>query len=468
MSSASVLIIGGGISGLSTAWWLAQQGIEVEIWEADVQPGGLIRTTREAGYTSERAAGLVVNFRKEVDQVIRQTGLMRRKRLRDESLKRYLVHRGDLVEVPMLMPALLASPLWSLQAKLRLMAEILIPRGRRDDESVSTFIRRRLGREILDTAMDPFVSGTLASDPDLAEARSVLPRLKALERRYGSLTLGMMINRVLKRRRANKADTFSFSGGMSALIEALAATPGVTLRCGMRVESVIGRGDYWQVKADQAGVQYQKWVPHLVLSTPADISADLLMQTDTALGRLLAQIAYAPVAVLHIGLPSSGIKHPLDGTGFLVSRENGLAFNGNLWMSRLFPERAPTDRTLLTTYLGGVRHPQQVDLSDEQLASVVLSELKPLLGITASAEYVRVDRHRRGLPLYHGQYQARLEKIEHRLDSLPGLYLNGNYQHGVSVRERLYQGHRLAQKIAVKLNTGERLFSREPSFVLAR
>ncbi|MCU7839041.1 MAG: protoporphyrinogen oxidase [Candidatus Thiodiazotropha sp. (ex Troendleina suluensis)] len=468
MSETTVLIVGGGISGLSTAWWLAQQGISVEVWEADERPGGKIRTTREAGYTTERAAGLLVNFRNEIDHLIKQTGLTHRKRVRDQSLNRYLVHRGELTQVPMLMPALIASPLWSLSAKLRLMTEILVPKGHQDDETVSSFIERRLGKEILDTAMDPFVSGTLASDPDLAEARSVLPRLKLLEQRYGSLTMGMLINRLLKRRRANKADTFSFAGGMTELIEVLAHTPGVTLRCGMRVASVTKIQDYWQIKVSKGGMQHQISVPHLVMSTPADICSNLLTPEDPPLGQLLSEIEYASVVVLHVGLDSSRVNHPLDGTGFLVSRENKMAFNGNLWMSRLFPERAPSDKMLLTTYLGGARHPEQIDQSDEQLTEIVLSGLKPLLGITGSPDYIRVDRHAMGLPLYHGQYQARLEKIENRLRVLPGLYLNGNYQHGVSVRERMFQGQQVAQKIAVKLKSGERFLAQEPSLALAR
>ncbi|MCU7935313.1 MAG: protoporphyrinogen oxidase [Candidatus Thiodiazotropha sp. (ex Dulcina madagascariensis)] len=467
MTETSVLIIGGGISGLSTAWWLAQQGISVEVWEADDLPGGKIRTTSEAGYTTERAAGLLVNFRNEIDQMIQQAGLSYSKRLRDETLNRYVVHNSELTQVPMLMPALLASPLWSLSAKFRLMTEIMIPRSHQEDETVSAFIKRRLGREILDTAIDPFVSGTLASDPDLAEARSVLPRLKALEKRYGSLTMGMLINRVLKRRRANKAETFSFSGGMSELIRALADTPGVTLRCGMQVESLMKNQDYWQVTACNAGIQHQISVPHLVMSTPADIASGLLKTIDESLSRLLSEIEYVPIAVLHLGIESSRINHPLDGTGFLVSRNNRLNFNGNLWMSRLFPERAPSQNTLLTTYLGGVRHPEQIDKSDEQLTAQVLSGLKPLLGINGSENYIRIDRHEKGLPLYHGQYQARLEKIESRLKRLPGLHLNANYQNGVSVRERIFQGHRLAQKIAVTLKPGERDMRQEQPFVLA-
>ncbi|MCU7813196.1 MAG: protoporphyrinogen oxidase [Candidatus Thiodiazotropha sp. (ex Notomyrtea botanica)] len=467
MSETAVLIIGGGISGLSTAWWLAQLGIPVEVWEAGKRAGGKIQTTTEAGYTTEQAAGLLVNFRNEIDQMIRQTGLSHRKRMRDETLNRYVVHQGELTQVPMLMPALLASPLWSLPAKLRLMAEVLIPRGHQEDETVSDFIKRRLGQEILDTAMDPFVAGTLASDPDLAEARSVLPRLKALEQRYGSLTMGMLINRVLKRRRANKADTFSFAGGMSDLIGVLADAPGVTLRCGMRVDSVSKVKSGWQVDASRAGIRHQISTPHLVISTPAYAAADLLRPVDTSLGQLLSEIVYAPVAVLHVGLKNSDIRHPLDGTGFLVSRQNRLGFNGNLWMSRLFPGRAPDGNTLLTTYLGGARHPGQVDQSDEKLADIAMSGLRPLLGISGSENYIRVDRHHQGLPLYHGRYQARLEQIANRMARLSGLYLSANYENGVSVRERIFQGRQLAQKIAVTLKTGEEYSPLMPPLALA-
>ncbi|MCU7846214.1 MAG: protoporphyrinogen oxidase [Candidatus Thiodiazotropha sp. (ex Monitilora ramsayi)] len=468
MSETQVLIVGGGISGLSTAWWLAQQGVSVEIWEANERPGGKIKTTTASGYTTEQAAGLLVNFRNEIDRMIQQAGLAKRKRLRDETLNRYVVHQGRLTQVPMLMPALLASPLWSLSAKLRLMTEILIPRSQQQDETVSAFIERRLGREILDTAMDPFVAGTLASDPDLAEARAVLPRLKALEQRYGSLTMGMLVNRILKRRRANKADTFSFTGGMSDLIDALADTPGVTLRCGMRVESVSRVGDAWRIEADRAGVRVRISTPHLVMSAPADAAAELLGPVDKSLGQLLSEIEYAPIAVLHLGFKNSAIKHPLDGTGFLVSRQNNLAFNGNLWMSRLFPERAPSGNTLLTTYLGGARHPHQVDLDDGQLADIALSGLKPLLGIGDTEEYLRVDRHHRGLPLYHGRYQARMEQIESRVKILSGLHLSANYKDGVSIRERIFQGRQLANRIAGTLKSGERYSYGMPPPVLVR
>lgn len=451
MSHTDVLIIGGGISGLSTAWWLAQQGVKVEVWEADDRPGGKIRTNRDEGYVTERAAGLLVNFRPQIDHLIQQTGLNNSLKRRDEKLNRYIVHQGELTQVPMLLPALLSSPLWSLSAKFRLMAEVFISRGSDESETVSEFVRRRLGQEVLDTAMDPFITGTLASDPDLAEAQSVLPRLTALENRYGSLTTGMLINRVLKRRRANTADTFSFQGGMSELVDALARTPGVTIRCGACATSIKNRGGQWQVEGNIIGTPNSIRIPQLVISTPADISSKLLNPIDRQLAKLLSGIEYSPVAVLHMGLKSSSIKHPLDGTGFLVSKQNHLPVNGNLWMSSMFPERAPQEHSLLTSYLGGVRHPEQLHQSDEKLSDTVLDSLHLLLGIKGSAEYVRVERHHHGLPLYHGRYRARINAIGERLNTLSGLHLNANYMHGVSVRERIFQSQQVADKIAKAL-----------------
>jgi len=468
MSQTDVLIIGGGISGLSTAWWLAQQGIQVEVWEADERPGGKIRTNRDEGYVTERAAGVLVNFRPEIDSLINESGLENSLRHRDNQLNRYIMHQGKLTQVPMLLPALLASPLWSLPAKFRLMTEIFTPRGSDESETVSEFVRRRLGQEVLDTAMDPFISGTLASDPDLAEAQSVLPRLTALESRYGSLTAGMLVNRVLKRRRANTADTFSFQGGMSELVNALARTPGVAIRYGARATSIRSHAGQWKVEGDVNGTPNCTRVPQLVVSTPADVSGKLLDPIDHHLGELLYGIEYSPVAVLHTGLKSSNIRHPLDGTGFLVSKQNHLPVNGNLWMSSMFPERAPQGHTLLTSYLGGVHHPEQLHQSDEQLSDSVLECLRPLLGLRGTAEYVKVERHHQGLPLYHGRYRARVNAIDKRLNNLLGLHLNANYMHGVSVRERIFQGQKTAHKIAKALQISGEMSRQQLSLAAAR
>jgi len=201
-TQTDVLIVGGGVSGLSIAWWLAQAGLPVEVWEADARPGGKIESHRQDGYLTERAASLLMNFRPEVTEMVREAGLEEEKigRSAIAESRRYLWHAGRLQTLPMQLGSMIVSPIWSWRGKLRLLAEPFLPAGGHEDESVSEFIRRRLGREMLDKAMEPFIAGTLAADPDLTSASAALPRLTALERRYGSLTAGILAHRLLRRR----------------------------------------------------------------------------------------------------------------------------------------------------------------------------------------------------------------------------------------------------------------------------
>ena len=196
MNDTDVLVIGGGISGLSTAWWLNRAGCSVNVWESGKRPGGKIRSRRQDGYLTEQAAALVMNFRPEVTQLLQESGLEAAKtaRLPAAEANRYLLQDGQLIAMPMRLGRMVCSPLWSWQAKLRLLTEPFIPRGGSEDETVSGFVCRRLGREVLEKAMEPFVAGTLAADPDLANAAATLPRLTALERRYGSIAAGILVN----------------------------------------------------------------------------------------------------------------------------------------------------------------------------------------------------------------------------------------------------------------------------------
>lgn len=447
MSSPAALVIGGGISGLSTAWWLAEKGHCVEVWEADNQVGGLIRSHKEQGFLTERAASMVVNFRPQVDTLLCQSGLYEKRLMRNEDLKRYILHNDELKHVPMRLLPLLKSDIWSSAAKLRLGLEVFAKRGQ-PDETVTEFITRRLGREVLDTVMEPFVSATLASDPDKAEARSILPRLTALERRYGSLSVGMFVNRIIKKRRANQADNFSFTGGMSTLINALSSHPRVTVRCGVSVSNIEKRKNSWAVSANTDSGERRFETDQLVITTPAQVASHLVSDFDKPLADHLSEINYTPVAVMHIGVRDSAITHPLDGTGFLVSRQSNKAFNGNLWMSQLFQGRAPEGYKLLSTYLGGAYRPEQVGWSDDRLIDTTLGGLRDVLGLRKAPEYIRIDRQPLGLPQYHGQYHARLHCIDSCMDAHKGLYLSANYSGGVSVRERIYQASLTANKVS--------------------
>jgi oxygen-dependent protoporphyrinogen oxidase len=246
-------------------------------------------------------------------------------------------------------------------------------------------------------------------------------------------------------------ETFSFAGGMSQMVRALAAEPGIHLRSEHRVLGIEPDARGWRITGSAPDGETGIRARRLVVSTPAPAAARLLAPLDGELTRLLDAIRYAPLAVVHLGLERNAIRHPLDGTGFLVPRRECLGINGNLWLSSLFPGRAPRGRTLLTSYVGGARHPQRADWNDGRLADAVLGDLRPLLGLSATPDYLRVDRHARALPLYHGNYSAHLRALAERVRQWPGLYLAANYQGGVSVRDRIAEGLKTAQRVAASL-----------------
>lgn len=449
MKRYDVLVVGGGISGLASAWWLARSGLSVGVWEADERPGGKIQTTRQGAFVTERAASMVLNFRPEVSELVAAAGLepLKTRRQPAAEARRYLLHRQGLQALPMRPAALIASPIWSLKGKLRLLAEPFVWSSARAGETVSQFITRRLGKEVLDKAMEPFVAGTLAADPDQTCAVSALPRLVALERRFGSLAVGMLASRMLKRRTANSSEVFSFQGGMSALVDRLAANPGIGLVTGCTVRELMQDGVDWRVTGSTALGEQEAMAREVIVAAPAPAAAGLVQELDEELAGLLRGIEYAPLALVHTGFAREAIAHALDGAGFLAPRAESAVLTGNLWMSSLFPDRAPPGGALVTSYLGGARFPGAIDWSEEQLLDQTLRTLRPLLGIRGAPEMLRIDRHPQALPLYHGAYARRMLAIDARLKGLAGLHLEANYRGGVSVRDRLARGHALAQRI---------------------
>lgn len=466
MTDTDVLVVGGGISGLATAWRLSRSGVSTTLWEQQAKPGGKICSERSNGYLLEQAATMVMNFRPEVDRFVSAAGLdklkIRRDALAEE--KRYLLHQGRLMALPKNLTRLAFTSSWSLQTKLRLLIEPLIKKDGSETETVSEFVRRRLGDEILESAMEPFVAGTLASDPDQANAYTVLPRLTALEQRYGSIIKGVIAHKLRKRRTAMQSEVFSFTGGMTTLIKRLTDTLSMTANARLQnqvsVVSIERNNGLWYVHADTPAGSQVISARQLVLCTPAPVSASLLQQMDPELGRLLNGIQYAPMSVVHLGFERENVGHPLTGTGFLVPRKEALSVNGCLWMSSIFPDRSPTGKILLTNYLGGARHRQAIEWDDERSVDTVLNDIGPILGIKAGPEMVQVNRDRQALPLYHGSYYRRCQQISQRVGRLQGLYLQANYLGGISIRDRLVTSKRTAAQIMQQFGLG---IEEEPS-----
>jgi len=457
MSDTDVLVVGGGISGLAIAISLVHQGVSVELWESSRRPGGKIETDRDScGYVTERAANLVMNFRPEVNRFIEQSNLVAKKSILAPVVRRYMMQDDKLVAVPTKLAAMINSPIWSPAGRLRLLGEPFIRKAGHENETVSEFISRRVGQEVLENAMEPFVSGVLASDPDLANAYSVLPRMTALERRYGSLTLGIFVHKFLRRRTATPQEAFSFSGGMSTLVKSLLNNPGIRFRPDHTAVELAKRGTDWQVTATTKGTDLSVTARQVVLSVPAETAACLLNPLDRSLAELLSGIQYSPVTVVHTGFDRHAVRHALDGTGFLIPRRAGVAATGCLWMSSLFTDRAPAGKVLLTNYLGGARLPEAAEWDDDRSVAEILKVITPLLDIRGEPEMVRIARHHRALPLYHGNYYGRMKMVTDYLQQHAGLHLEANYRGGVSVRDRIACAHIAARRIADELALSSR------------
>lgn len=454
-SDVDVLVVGGGISGLATASYLANKGLSVHIWEKSHRAGGKIKTSHSNGFQTEQAASMVMNFRPEVDAFFKQTGLLeyKAKRLLKSENQRYLIHQGKLQSLPMTIGRLFLSPLWTYPGKFRLLMEPFILKGGHINETVTEFVTRRFGTEFLEKAMEPFISGTLASDPDLACARYVIPRLTALEQKFGSITAGIFAHKILGKRTARNPESFSFKGGMETLIKKLADNPAISFQSNYQVQEIIQHKPYhWEVQAKTPQGERQCSARHVVLSSPAETAAQLLSPLNQPLAKALSSIQYASLSVVHLGYEKSAVNHILDSAGFLVPRQEKMSINGNLWMSSVFSGLAPADNILLSSYLGGARNCSAIHLSEQESIDRVIKDISPLLKINKSPLMGRVDKHSRALPLYHGNYHQILMTIKEQLNNLPGLHIEANYKGGVSIRDRIVSAEKTAQNIISHLS----------------
>ncbi|RRJ85041.1 protoporphyrinogen oxidase [Aestuariirhabdus litorea] len=469
MQRVDLLIVGGGISGLSCAAWMQPAELAMELWESSHRVGGKIGSHRQQGYLCEQSASMVVNHLAPVEQLIHACGAAQQRMERPASRARvrYLLEQERLHPLPPSLPGMARSSLISWRGKLRMLAEPLIPRSTLTEESAAAFIRRRLGSELLERALDPYISGTLACDPEQACARSVLPRLNALEQEYRSILLGALWQRLRGQRTPMGSTPFSFAEGMQHLPRQLARLvqqqPG-QLQLQHRVESIEPCRLGWRVHATTGRGERTLECRQLVLCCPAPEAARLLAASDPELGQLLATIEYAPITLVHTGFRTDQVQHPLDSQGFLTPSRSPLTINGSLWPSSVFDNRAPAGHHLLTTYLGGSRRPEARDWNDADALQRVLEDLDRVLGLRGEPGFVELVRHPQALPLYQIGHYQRGQRIEQLCRRLPGLHLNGNYLGGVSIRDRIAASHRLARRLGLAL--GEPLQARSTAVSL--
>jgi oxygen-dependent protoporphyrinogen oxidase len=454
------LVVGAGISGLVVAHQLQRSGFAVRAVDAAPRAGGVIGTLARDGCLFERGPNSALDTTPLIGELVTQLELDAQLRFASEAAaKRYVVREGRLTPLPMSPGAFLRTGLFSTAAKLRLLREpFLKPSDSDTEESIAAFTRRRLGGEFLDYAIDPFVAGIYAGDPEQISVRAAFPKLHALEQRWGSLIRGQVLGARERRRQKevakNSARSFSFAGGMQTLTDALAAALGDVALNTRATALERDAAGLFTLRAEERGRPIAWRARAVVLATRADHAAALLREHAADAADALETIAYAPVATVASAYAAAAIAHPLDGFGCLVPRSEQRRVLGVLFSSTMFDGRAPAGTVLLTTFVGGQRQPQLPGLPEDQLAALVHAEHRTLLGASAAPLFQAVTRWPRAIPQYTLGHLARVARAEAATRALPGLFLCASWKGGVSVGDCIKSGHFEAQSAAAFLRAG--------------
>jgi oxygen-dependent protoporphyrinogen oxidase len=440
--SLDVLVVGGGISGLTVAFYLARGGRRVAVLEASPRVGGSLETRTDGAWRFELGPNTVLENHESVTRLIREAGLDGEKVTASASAKRrFLWKAGRLHPLPSGPVGFLKTPLFPFSAKLRLLREPWIPRPEGDsEETIAAFVRRRLGQAFLDYAVGPFVSGVYAGDPERLSVRHAVPKIASLESEHGSLIRGALARR---KGPAPGGAMISFREGLDQLPRTLAREIG-DVRTGVACRRILQTADGFSAETDAGPIAARE----VVLAVPADVAASLLDEATQGCGRrgqLLAEIPYAAVALVSTGWRREDIAHPLGGFGFLAPRKEGLHVLGVLFPSEIFPGRAPEGHTVLTAFVGGRTEPEAAGWDDGRLMSVILGELRRTVGVRGEPLIQTIRRWPRAIPQYevgHGRFLDLAREIE---DALPGLRIGGNFLRGVSVPDCIRNATELAE-----------------------
>ncbi len=449
---SSVAIIGGGISGLATAYHLKQQrpDLELKLFEKETSLGGNIRATQRDGFTFDWSANGFLTNVPETLELAKFLGLESELLPASENAKyRYLFKNNSLQSFPVSPPAFLKTKLLSPLAKLRAASEYFRGKSFDKEESVYEFIARHFGREVADTFAEPAVVGITSGNAKELSIDALFPRLRKLEQEHGSLIRGLIAAQKNTRGSSSRLTSFR-SGGMQRLTDELESALMPNLRKGVKVVRLTKLSEGYAVVLSSGEVFQADMV---VLATPAFVSAKLLEPLVPEAARTLATIPYADVAVFGLGYNRVDVPHDLKGFGFLTARRENVRALGVLWSSAIFPEQAPPGHVMLRVICGGAVDAEFTKMSEDEMRKAVLHDLQVTMGITAPPVFEEKILWKQGIPQYllgHGQ---KVQTVMKEVTCLTGIFLTGNAFYGVGVNDCVRDAKRVADAIIGHLNS---------------
>jgi len=451
-----VVIIGGGIAGLATAYQLHRDGIPFLVLEGRDRPGGVILSEDIDGFTIDGGPDALLVQKPEGIALCEELGLG--DRLVPTKLPRLAyIQRGHVLHalpaasvlgIPTQVRPFLATGLFSVPGKLRMGMELFIPARRNDDdESIGAFMTRRFGREAAEYLAEPLLAGIHAGDVDRLSLQALFPRFVQAEQKHGSLLRAFRAQARVHNPRASDGAFRSLPGGLSEMIRALvAALPASAVRLNSgAVRLDVEPTGAFRIEAGTGEILRPRAV---VLTTPAYVTAKIVGSVDEELARLCAEIPYASTATVALAFARNQVQHPLNGSGFVVPRVERTGILAASWLSSKWPHRAPEGHVLMRTFLGGARDPNALERTDREMVQISLQALQPLLGISGAPILTRIYRWERSSAQHEVGHLERIAAIERRLARHSGLFITGSGFRGVGIPDCVADGRATARQVS--------------------
>ena len=449
---SSIAIVGAGITGLSAAYYLQQQrpDLNITLLESSDKPGGILQTVERDGFLVELGPDMFTTRDSEAVELCGELGIEDQLISTNKNHRgAYIVYRGKLCKMPLgwtmmtptRMGAILKTPLLSWKGKLRVFAEVFIPRKKSGgDESLASFTRRRLGQEALERIIQPLISGIYTADPEKLSMQATLADFLAMERTgKGLIREGI---KQLRSQSSQESSTGARYGafvapkyGMQSIIAALTKQLKTnTLKLGQRVKQLEFKNDAWQltIEQDTQGTTTRQF-DRLLLTTSSQITGRLLQESYPELSKLIADIPLAGAAIVTMGYRFCDIDHPLDAFGVVVPQTENRPLIAISMASQKFAGRAPQDSVLFRIFAGGALQPEVLQWGEDQLIESAKQQLRELLGVNGKPIFTQVARWENNMPQYHVGHVELVDKIELELSKTPNLEIAGNAYRGVGI-----------------------------------
>lgn len=458
-----VVIIGGGITGLTAAYYLQKEALlqnlpfEVKLIEASHRLGGKLQTVVQDGYVIERGPDSFLERKQSAVRLAKEVGIA--DRLINNSAGQsfvvanqqlYPMPGGSIMGIPTELVPFITTRLFSVAGKVRAAADLIIPRSNmKGDQSLGHFFRRRVGDEVLENLIEPLLSGIYAGDIDQLSLMSTFPQFYQVEKNHRSLILGMRKGKTPQQSNnptssSKKGIFLTVSTGLQSFIEAIEAKlqPHSVMK-GYRVESIKKLGEGYEMELNS---KERILADSIIVAVPHHTAASIFSQYEYF--SVFKHVPATSVATVALAFPKEAIKKDIDGTGFVVSRNSDFSITACTWTHKKWPHSTPEGKVLLRCYVGRPGDETIVDLSDDEIINIVLDDLNKIMNITAKPELSVVTRWKDSMPQYTVGHKDRINDVTEKMsEELPGVFLAGSSYQGIGVPDCIDQAEAAVKKV---------------------